>query len=121
MGVAEAHLGGLGQLLEPPDVLGIDEEDPDHPGRPGREEDLERPGGRPEVRLAFLLDQHIVEGEIAVAGEIEVAEPVPLEERGALGADVLGHGDRIGSGISRRSSAKPGHRLSDLPGLTERK
>jgi hypothetical protein len=117
--VAEADLGRAGQLVEPPQMAGIHEERAYHPGGPGREERLERAGGRTQVGLAFLLDENIAEGEKAVTGEIEVTEPVALEEGRPLRADVLGDGHRIGTVHLSAELPQPGNGLPDLPGLSD--
>ncbi len=77
-------------------MTGINEERAHHPRGAGREERLERPRGRAEIGLAFLLDEDIAEGEEAVTGQIKVAQTITFEKRGALRADVLG--DRYGIG-----------------------
>src|SRR6266404_4761147 len=72
------------------------------------------------VALALLLDEDLVECEVAVAGEIDVAEAVVLEDARALRADVDGGSDGIGRGQLAADLGQPRHGRPDLPGLTER-
>ena len=106
--VAQAHLGRSAQLLQPPRPAGLGEQHADDPRGPRGEERAERAGGRPHVALAFLLDQDVLEGEMAVARQVDEPEVVGLEDPGALGADV----DGCGTGISGRQL--PAERPSSL-------
>src|SRR5262249_18853278 len=49
----------------------------------------------PNVALAFLVDQHVTEGQRAVAREVDVAKAVGLENPGALGTDVDSRRHRV--------------------------
>jgi hypothetical protein len=101
-------------------MVGIDQDDPYDPRGAGREQGLERPRGGPEVRLALLLDQHVLEAQVAVPGQIEIAEAAPLQQGRALGADVRGYRDRVGFRHLPSDLGKAGHCLPDLTGLADR-
>jgi len=117
--VAEAHRRRPRQLLEPPAPLPLGQQHPRHPGRARGEERLERPSRGTEVALALLLDEDVLEGEVAVAREVEIAEVAATQDGRALRADI----GRGGHGVSRRqlapNLAELGDRLSDLARLTE--
>ena len=96
--VAEAHPCRLPELLEPPRPGGLDQEHADDTGRAGSEQGAERSRRGADVALALFLDQHVLEGQVAVAGEVDEPETVALEDPGALRADVDGCRDRMGPG-----------------------
>src|SRR5438552_279593 len=117
--VAEAHRRRPRQLLEPPTSLPLGQQYPCHPSRARSEERLERPSRRTEVALDFLFDEDVLEGEVAVAREVEIAEVAATQDRRALRADI----GRGGHGVGRRQLApnlsELRDRLSDLARLTE--
>src|SRR5207249_10595073 len=90
------------------------------PGGAGREQRAQRPRRGTEVLLAFFLDQDVLEGEVAVAGEVDVPEVVTLEDPGTLGPDVDGGGDGIRPRELATNLRKPRDRASDLSRLPER-
>jgi hypothetical protein len=67
VGMPEAHTHGPPKLVQPPGALSLHQEGPHHACRPGREKGLERPADQPGIGPPFLLDQDIVEREVAVA------------------------------------------------------
>src|SRR5439155_15154419 len=93
--VAEADRSLLAELLETPCAADVLQEDPDHACRGRREQRAERPRGGPDVALSLLLDEDVLEGEMTIAGEIDVTEPVVLEDPRTLGADVDSRRDRV--------------------------
>src|SRR2546429_7153784 len=95
VGVSETHLGRARQLLEPPGPCRLDEEHAHDPGRARREQRAQRTRRGTDVALAVLLDQDVLEGEGAVAREVDIPEVVTLEDPRALRADVDRGGDRI--------------------------
>src|SRR5262245_16509161 len=119
--VAQAHLGGAPELLEPPRSARLDEQYPDHAGRARSEERAERPRRGPNVALALFLDQRVFQGQVAVAGQIDESEVVALEDTGALRADVHGAGHGVGAGKLPANLVQPGHGSPDLARLTERR
>src|SRR5262249_48144775 len=84
--VSQADLGGPTELLEAPRPRRVGEEHPDDARRPGREQGPQRTAGWAAVALAFLLDQHAIEREVAVAGEVDIPEAIRLQDSGALWA-----------------------------------
>ena len=119
MSVAEAHGRRARELLEPPGARGIHEEHP-HDARGARREERAQGSRRgPDVALALLLDEDVLEGQIAVAREVDVPEVVALEDPGALRADVDGGRDRVGARKLPPDLRQSCHRTPDLPGLAQ--
>src|SRR5438552_6533194 len=118
--VAEADLRAPRQLLQTPRALRLGQQDAHHAGGARREERAQGPRRGPRVALALLLDEDLVECEVAVAGEIDVAEAVVLEDARALRADVDGGSYGIGRGQLAADLGQPRDGRPDLPGLTER-
>src|SRR5256885_11477666 len=81
------------------------------------EERAEGTHGGADVALAFLLDQDVPKGGVAVAREVDIAEVVVRESPGALGPDVDGGGDRIRLRLIPSDLAEPGHDRPDLSGV----
>jgi hypothetical protein len=117
--MSQAHVRRLGELLEPPGMLGIDQEHSRYPGRSRREQRPEGARGRAEVGLALLLDQDLVEGEVTVAGEIEIPDAGPPQQGGALGTHILGDCHWVGGGQIPPELSKAGDRLSDPSRLSD--
>src|SRR5205814_5628388 len=113
-------LRGPRQLLQAPRALRLGQKDAHHAGGARREERAQGPRRGPRVALALLLDEDLVEREVAVAGEIDVAEAVVPEDARALRADVDGSSDGIGRGQLAADLGQPRHGRPDLSGLTER-
>src|SRR5438876_1478717 len=119
MGVAQAYRRRVRQLLEPPRPRRLDEEHADDAGRARSEERAEGTHGGADVALAFLLDQDVPKGEVAVAREVDIAEVVARENPGALRPDVDGGGDRIRLRQIASDLGEPGHDRPDLSGLPQ--
>jgi hypothetical protein len=100
-------------------VLRVHQQHAQHAGGARREERAQRTARGALVRLALAVDEHVLERQVAVAREIEVAEARALDQRRALRADVIGDGDwiRRWRGASQRVESADG--LANLAGLTE--
>ena len=118
--MAQAHLRRARQLLEPPRPRRFDEQHADDAGRARGEERAKGARRGAEVALTLLLDEDVLQGEVAVAREVDVAEVVALEDPGALGPDVDGGGNRVRPGEVAADLREPGHRRPDLPRLSQR-
>ena len=119
--VPEAHRGRLGQLLEPPGPARLGQQDAHDTGRAGREQRAQRARGGPHVALAVLLDEDVLEGQVAVPGEVDVAQVVVLEDARALATDVDRGRHRIGGRQRPADVRELRHRRADLPRLPERR
>src|SRR5262249_30160594 len=120
VGVTKAHHGGARQLFQPPGAARLAQHCAHDAGRPRREQRAQWPRGRPHVALALFFDQNVFERHVAVAGEIDVAEVVALEDSRALRRDIDGCGQGVGGGDLPTNLAQPRHGRPDLSRLSER-
>src|SRR5213078_1715231 len=86
------------QLLQPPRARRLAQQRAHDAGGPRREQRAQRSRRRADVALAFFLDQDVLKGDVAVAGQIDVPKVVGLENPCALRRDI----DRGGQGVCRR-------------------
>ena len=118
--VAQAHERRARQLLQPPRARRLAQQRAHDAGGPRREQRAQRSRGRADVALAFFLDQDVLKGDVAVAGQIDVPKVVGLENPCALRRDI----DRGGQGVCRRDLppdvAQPRHGGPNLAWLSER-
>src|SRR3989442_5668692 len=113
MGVAQAYRRRVRQLLEPPRPRRLDEEHADDAGRARSEERAEGTHGGADVALAFLLDQDVPKGEVAVAREVDIAEVVARENPRPLRPDLDSGADprglpQIPPDVGGRGHGRPG-------------
>ena len=120
VGVAEAHLGRPPELFQAPRPPGLDQQHAHDARGARREERAQGPRRGPDVPLAFLLDQDVLEREVAVTRQIDESEVVALEDACALGADVDRACHRVGAGELPPDVVQSRNGRPDLTRLSER-